>query len=356
MRLLPTKKEEYSFEEIIDEMIWEAWKTVTHYHLRLGVTVNGNPENFLEHAVRTLYECCKDDLQNKISSRERIKSLIRKYKDALLPDKMHLTDYVPYRLIKPFVDKEGKHLIDSDNYKRFIAYYSSFTKTNNEFFYDIIDGVNPLQRRIRLNREWAEFMNTHYALIMGWIQYKKADYLQDRNPGVPGVMKKISPEADEKRKSLEEARKLWIMTVELTGQPLREIYTGKDLEISAFDLDHFVPWSFVANDELWNLTPINKSLNSSKGNRLPEKRFIGEFINYHRYLYELMFDNDDESQARALLDQLDKCKTHNINANWAIQKLYRQGVSKTEFGNVLQENLELIYESARMQEYELWIQ
>ncbi len=27
-----------SFEEIIDEMICEAWHTVTHYHLRLGPT------------------------------------------------------------------------------------------------------------------------------------------------------------------------------------------------------------------------------------------------------------------------------------------------------------------------------
>ncbi len=35
------------------------------------------------------------------------------------------------------------------------------------------------------------------------------------------------------------------------------------------DLDHFIPWSFVAHDLMWNLVPANPSINSSKGNHLP---------------------------------------------------------------------------------------
>jgi len=46
------------------EMICEAWHTVTHYHLRLGPTVNGNAENFLEHAINTLNHFSKDLSQN----------------------------------------------------------------------------------------------------------------------------------------------------------------------------------------------------------------------------------------------------------------------------------------------------
>lgn len=51
-----------------------------------------------------------------------------------MEDKLHLTDYVPYRLIKPFVEKEGKDYIDRKNYGRFIAYLNAFTKVNHEFF------------------------------------------------------------------------------------------------------------------------------------------------------------------------------------------------------------------------------
>ena len=48
-----------TFENIIDEMICEAWYTVTHFHLKLGPNVNGNAENFLEHAINILNEKSK---------------------------------------------------------------------------------------------------------------------------------------------------------------------------------------------------------------------------------------------------------------------------------------------------------
>ncbi len=42
--LSPAKDTEadLSFEVIIEEMICDAWHTVTHYHLKLGPTVIGN--------------------------------------------------------------------------------------------------------------------------------------------------------------------------------------------------------------------------------------------------------------------------------------------------------------------------
>ena len=85
---------------------------VTHYHLRLGHTVNGNAENFLEHAIRILYEHVKEELGNRVPSRDRLLSYIKKYQEELSDDKLHLTDYVPYRLIKQFVEKEGREYID----------------------------------------------------------------------------------------------------------------------------------------------------------------------------------------------------------------------------------------------------
>lgn len=354
MRLIPLKIDEFTFEDVINEMIWEAWRTVTHYHLRLGHTVNGNAENFLEHAIRILYEYSKEELANKAPSRERLLSLIKKYNDKLADDKNHLTNYVPYRLIKPFVNKEGKEYIDKKNYGRLIAYLNAFTKINNEYFYDIIDADSPLQRRIHLNDEWRNFMLQNYAVIMGWIQYNKAIFIQDRNPGVPGVMYKVAPEAEERHKSLKYARNLWIMTVELTGKPLYEIYTGNELSVDEFDLDHFVPRSYVANDELWNLTPMSKRLNSSKNNRLPARNYINEFVQYNYYLYKLIFDNNNTEQARLLMGQFEKCENQHLNAIWAAKKLYITGNSKVQFGNVLEENLGLVYDSARLQEYEMW--
>ena len=54
LKLIAQNKQLFTFEDVIDEMIVGAWRMVTHYHLRLGHTVNGNAENFLEHAIRIL--------------------------------------------------------------------------------------------------------------------------------------------------------------------------------------------------------------------------------------------------------------------------------------------------------------
>lgn len=355
LRLLAKKRERFTFEEIIDEMILGSWRMVTHYHLRLGHTVNGNAENFLEHAIRILYEKTKDELGNKALSRDRLLLLIKKYQKELWEDKVHLTDYVPYRLIKQFVEKEGKDYIDRKNYGRFISYLNAFTKIDNQFFYNIIDADNPLERSVALNDEWKNFIMQNYAVIMGWLRFNKALFIQDRNPGVPGVMYKVAPETEEKHKSLKNARELWIATVEVTGRPLYEIYTGNELSIDEFDLDHFVPRSYVSNDELWNLTPMTKSLNSSKNNKLPERRFIKDFVEYNYYLYRLIFDNGNVEQARILKTYYDKCENQHLNAVWATEKLYVPGNSTEEFGNILEENLGMVYDSARLQEYEMWV-
>lgn len=355
MQLIPDKKEYYTFEEVIDEMIWGAWSTVTHYHLRLGHNVNGTIENFLEHAIRILYEASKKELRNKVPSREHLISLINKHNDLLLPDKVHLTDYVPYRLIKPFVDKEGKEYIDKKSYGKFIAYLNAFSKLDNDFFYDIFEAENPLKRQIRINPEWREFMMQNYSVILGWIRYNKAVFIQDKNPGVPGVMMKIAPDIDFKHKSLKAARELWIATVELTGKPLYEIYTGNELRIDSFDLDHFVPRSYVANDELWNLTPASKFTNTSKNNRLPDKKFLSDFAKYNYYLYQLLFNNDKPEITRVLMGYFEKCENHHLNAVWAADKLYVPGNSKEQFCGILEENLGNVYDSAKLQEYEMWV-
>ena len=43
-----------------------------------------------------------------------------------------------------------------------------------------------------------------------------------------------------------------------------------------------------------------------------------------------------------------------MNAIWAAEKLYIAGNSETQFKNILRENLEVVYASAKLQEYELW--
>ena len=60
---------------------------------------------------------------------------------------------------------------------------------------------------------------------------------------------------------------------------LRCIFSNKAIGPSNFELDHYIPWSFVGHNQLWNLVPIASSVNSQKSNKLPASIYLGKFIN-----------------------------------------------------------------------------
>ncbi len=354
LNLTVASDKDLTFEEIIDEMICEAWHTVTYYHLRLGPTVNGNAENFLEHAINTLNATATELSQN--PSKEELKKVIRDCDSELKRDKYRLTDYVPYKLLYPFFDTEGLEegltYIKKDQRTRLIAYMAKLSGDEN-LFYTILDGVG-LQKKVRMNPYWRKLLSKNYSVIRSWVQYNKAQFLQDRNPGVPGVIYKICPENEELRK-LEQVRDLWKTVAEVTGTPVKEIYTGEDIPIETLSIDHFIPRSYISNDELWNLTPMRKSLNSSKNNKLPSwDEFFAPFARYQFYLYALVFPKETTAQSEILTRKFNKCRRNNLNAIWASETLYIPGNSTDRFMNIIEHNLKPIYNAAQLQGYNTW--
>jgi hypothetical protein len=39
---------------------------------------------------------------------------------------------------------------------------------------------------------------------------------------------------------------------------------------------HYLPWSFVAHDRLWNLVPVPRAINSAKGASIPDQGYLGK--------------------------------------------------------------------------------
>jgi hypothetical protein len=80
----------------------------------------------------------------------------------------------------------------------------------------------------------------------------------------------------------------------LSHQDIECIYSSNRLEKETISLDHYLPWSFVAHDQLWNLIPTSSSVNSSKSNNLPDDRYLENFVKLqhlglkvsHQYLSE----------------------------------------------------------------------
>ena len=184
------------------------------------------------------------------------------------------------------------------------------------------------------------------ASILGWIQYEKVRWLQNNNPEVPGLVYKLAP-MDEKVRKLDKVKKLWKSVLELTE--IRDIFRNEPVQLEKYDIDHFIPWSFVMNDELWNLMPMDSSLNSSKSNRLPQwDPFFQRFSENQFLLYRFIHEKP------GIYSLYEKCWRDNLHSIWASQELYHPGNSREVFDSILEKNMRPVYDSAKRQGYEIW--
>ena len=96
---------ETTFNDIIDEMICNAWYSVREFHIHLsGLGPNGEVRDGLERAVLKLSEL--SDLASNASKVE-IRNAIRQHNAELRSAKEQLTNMVPYRAMAGFFASAG---------------------------------------------------------------------------------------------------------------------------------------------------------------------------------------------------------------------------------------------------------
>ena len=136
----------------------------------------------------------------------------------------------------------------------------------------------------------------------------------------------------------------------INSGPVTDIYTGELLTTRGLSIDHFIPWSYVASDELWNLIPTSKSVNSSKSNNLPDwDVYFARLARAEYYAYRLVEQDDTASKL------FDKCARENLNNEEVRYRLYQHGQTEEHFTNQLQEIILPVYESAKNLGFREWV-
>ena len=342
VHLISRNVTETCFDEIIDEMICNAWYSVREFHIHLsGLGGDGSVRDGLERAILRLSEL--SDLPAN-ASRVEIRNEIQRHNKELYQAKEQLTHMVPYRALAGFFSNAGE-VVNWGSVRWLTTYAEAFSREKTTLPY-IFGTSSKLKREVRFHPAWVQMIQDNTVSILGWIQYEKVKWLQNNNPEVPGLVYKLAP-MDERMRKLGRVRKLWQGIMQC--QPIRDVFTGEEIIEREYDIDHFVPWSFVMNDELWNLMPMDSSLNSSKSNRLPKwDPFFYNFAGSQFLMYRLI------QESPAIHKLYEGCWRDNLHSIWAGQELYRPGNTKEEFYRILENNMLPVYESARRQGYEVW--
>jgi len=320
---------EIEFNRIIARMITYAWYPIMQYKLSFGSFDKLNlPVNYiaLKYNIPANYD------------EKKLLDFICTSEDLMLNKMMKdLTHKVPYRLLAPFFTNkvEGKRV----GVEKIITESSL---EDNTCLYKIIKGKT---NKIIINDGWKDYLKENYKVIKYWIYYKLICFLQKRNPNVPAIAFKL--EAPRSR-NLTKATKLWNQVIVAKG--INDIYTKKEFTSGNYkihgvlSIDHFIPWSFVLHDEMWNLVPTFKNINSKKSDKLLTLTdYIGDFcdIQYKAFSYfcEKKMDKDLESYVEGLRIN----EPYNLNG-------YK---GEEEFNRKLVECISPLHQIARNQGFEV---
>ena len=218
LKLLSEDKTTLSYDEIINEMIIDAWYMVTEYHLHLGPV--GGTDN-LEEAVK--YIGITKQFPSSVKEKVLKAYLVENDDRQLKAYKNELIKNVPYRIHYPFLDevklsktewyRPEELAIKLNGQKHLLYYYEAYQQ---------------LSTRIYINESWVPYLLRNKEILEGWMRLQLIYYLQRRNPSIPGIADKldIPKERDVKR-----VREYWNLIIELRPIPNAEPPKPKKVRI-----------------------------------------------------------------------------------------------------------------------------
>ncbi len=245
-----TDCERISVWDIVIRMVANAWYPIHYFRLSFGKS------DSLFSIVMEIHRITQLPIDANIET--IIKTLTERSEERAIKSQLNiLTKNVPYRFLRPWINTsdDREMVIRSLSLENNCLY--SLHKKNGNFY-------------IIMNRQWKHYLHNHYNILLDFSYWNLVQFLQARNPNVPAISNKIV--RPETRSSLANQHKYWDMVINLGG-PIKCIYTGKELYTKSYDLDHFIPWSFVSHDLIWNLIPSDGSINSSKNDKIPDLNY-----------------------------------------------------------------------------------
>ena len=233
--------------EIVITMVANAWYPVNYFRLSFGKSES------LYEAILALQK--EYNIPINVSVRD-LTDLLRELIQR--PDVRKRLNFlqmnVPFRFLRPWIDTsdDRQTVIRSQTFENGCLY--KLEKAHGTLW-------------VELNPIWLDYLSENYDILCAFAYWGLTDFLQVRNPNVPNLPNKLVKR--EERNSLLAQHRFW-NTAMSYGLEVRCLYTGPLLDEHTYELDHFIPWSFVSHDLLWNLIPADSSINSSKSNRVPD--------------------------------------------------------------------------------------
>ena len=266
MSVLETdSKAEIDVQAVVNHMLTHAWFPSVYFKLNLG------SQDMIFNTLTSLKLTQVDIADSKGSPHQQVFEAVTKSTTSKSNNLM--LQYAPYRLLQPFFHDKLKGKPDHKK--------NSITADLSIKEFETIKPLYKIEKseikgliKITLHSDWFEYLTKNLIVIKSWAELNWLKYLQSRNPNSPAISNKLG--LSSQRESLTKQRKFWDLF--LQHEELNCIFSNIPIIDKNYELDHFIPWTYVAHNQYWNLLPIQASVNASKSNNLPSERAIKKYI------------------------------------------------------------------------------
>lgn len=281
---------EIEFRKLVSRMVVKAWYHLLKCKLSFGLCDNlANVVNYISDTYNIGSNYKEDKLLELIYNTEDNK-LRKKLKD--------FSYNVLYRFLAPFF--KGKL-----NGRKVEKQIEELSKQDNKCIYEIYQNAKN-ENCIRIRDNWCNYLKYNEKIIEGWAYYELTCFLQKRNPNVPAIAMKLEAP---KETNIREQTKIWKAVI--NQKHIKDLYTGLDFtntnykEHGVLSIDHFIPWSFVLHDQMWNLVPTFKNINSKKSdNLLPYDSYIDKFCEIEYEVFNYVVNENRKNQIDEYIEVL----------------------------------------------------
>lgn len=241
------------------EMLAQAWYPVHSFKLHFG------SQDQLGRLVSQLKE--QRELPLKSDRLEvRNAALTQVIRNKQFAQDFHkLQRFVPQRFLSPWFSAELHGLADHQRDKMIQHLAEKHWEQPQAPLYRFVE--HPLSEQvIEIHPTWMTYLQANFRIIRDFVLWNLVEFLRQKNPNVPNLPEKLFPPL---HREMSMANKYWRFVLD-QDLDLRCPYSAQLIPNRGFSLDHFIPWSFIGHDQLWNLVPIPKAINSAKSDRLPD--------------------------------------------------------------------------------------
>lgn len=150
-------------------------------------------------------------------------------------------------------------------------------------FQNIMEGADIISRKefynyhdnlIEVKPKALQYFKQNYSFLFKAVILEWAKFLERINLGLPKLISKIERE-EVQRSSLEKVKN--ILRKYFDRCFYCNIMLSKEKQL--IHVDHFIPWSYIFEDELWNLVLTCRTCNLQKHSSLPPVKFVNQLAN-----------------------------------------------------------------------------